>query len=499
MNDLLQQNERRKLRLAEILIRRGDWVKLKELTEELECSERILKYDLKSFKDNLTDFKIESSHHGIRLIFSKNKGFKNIYENIYENSHIFQLLELLFFDETLSIDDIAEQLFISSSTLYRVINHANQVVQQYNFQIATNPCKIVGDEENIRCFYYQFFFEKYSILTWPYNGQNDKMIEDLLYFFMTLTDFEADFAYYNIARLILLVNLARYQKGHFVHNEQNVVDIDTLLVDTAISNQEIEYFKNEFNLDINENFAAEVMSPFLQSGYSFSYEHLMKKTQHTPQTLKEVEALENLIVEIAQENKISLSNKENLTLKLYNIIHLENCDPRSGCILYNRNQLFTEGLQKYFPVFYDSIHQKIVAYRKQHGLNTNQRAVNYMIYTLFVEWENLFVELRQNFHKIKILIISNRTSAHSWMLKNFLDAEFKDYTISQIYNDTIISIDILKKLDYDLIIANFPIPELETKEIIYIENFPTRNELKEVYDTINRIYANLYSPFNNSS
>lgn len=487
MNNLLQQNERRKLRLAEILVRKGSWVKLNELAEELECSERILKYDIKTFKDNLTDFTIESSHRGIRLLFKQNKGFKNIYENIYKTSYPFQLLELLFFDETLSIDEIAERFFISPSTLYRVIHHTNKVISKYDFQIETNPCKIIGNEENIRWFYYQFFFEKYNVLSCPYEDYNRKLIEDLLYFFISSTNQPSDFAYYHIAQLILFINLSRYKKGHFIKNSLDALDAETLFINNKISTQDIEYFKKEFNLTIDSHFVHEVMSPFLQNGYFFSYDHLMKIAKIDEKIAKEVQAIEKMILDIAQENNLSVSNKEKLILELCNVIHLENFDPQAGYILYNRNQLFKEGAQQYFPCFYQSIHEKILSFRKQQGLKKNERLINYMIYVLFVEWENLLIELQKNKHKIQVLVISNRTSAHSWMLKDFLDTEFNGYIITQVYDDTIVSLEILENLDFDLIVTNFPLPDLHTKKILYIENFPTKNDVQEIQRIINQV------------
>ena len=47
MRSLLSTKEQRQLRLLEILIQKRDWIRLNELAQTLECTERILKNDLK--------------------------------------------------------------------------------------------------------------------------------------------------------------------------------------------------------------------------------------------------------------------------------------------------------------------------------------------------------------------------------------------------------------------------------------------------------------------
>ena len=128
MEALLKSNEIRRLRIAEVLYDNEDWMTIADLAKKLNVSIRILKYDIENFKNFFDDFTIETSRHGIRLQFLKNKSLKTLYKNVLDQSISFQLLEILFSEENYSTFELAEELYISPSTLYRMIDHINEVV-----------------------------------------------------------------------------------------------------------------------------------------------------------------------------------------------------------------------------------------------------------------------------------------------------------------------------------------------------------------------------------
>lgn len=484
MHNLLQGSEKRQLRLAELLIYNGDWMHLKELAQELDCSERILKYDLKNFNNIFSDFKVESSHRGVRLVFDDNKGLKNIYLNIFDSSNAFKVLEKIFFNETYSVSELADMLYVSSSTLYRIIHQINQIIKEDDCLIETNPCRMVGAEDKVRYFYYQFFFEKYTILTWPYDRMNHDMINDLLYFFMELTEFRADFAYYNIAKLILFVNLNRYQKEHYILPETIDINLDDILSKINSSPGNAQYFEKRYKLKINEMFIIQMFSPFINNGFAFNYEQLLKKIDESEEIDTEVRLLRRLLNELSEANNIPLPNKDEVVFQLYNSSSLENYDPRSGYILYDRNKFFAEAIKDDFPNFFEQLYEGVKKYRIAVGLPSTEKDVNFSVYVLFTEWNNLILELHKQSDKVKVLIVSNRNLAHSYMLKNYLESKFNTQLVTEVYNDTIVSKSILEQLDHDFILANFPIPQLRNKESIYIENFPNQNEISQIQKKI---------------
>src|SRR5699024_8837343 len=198
MRQLLNQSEKRQLLTIEILYQQKDWVTLSELSKRLNCSVRVLKDDVAHFKNNFKQFTIETSNNGIRLNVNENAGLISLYQYILDHSMAFNLLENIFLNEKKTIAELTEVLYVSSSTIYRLVDLLNNRLEDKNMHIETNPCRIVGSEEEIRYFFYNYFHEKYSSLAWPYKSINEKGLNMLLDFFIEFTNIEVDFAYYNI-------------------------------------------------------------------------------------------------------------------------------------------------------------------------------------------------------------------------------------------------------------------------------------------------------------
>ena len=103
MRRLLNQTENRQLLLAEILQDNENWITLFELSKILGCSVRVLKDDLAHFKNNITELPIETSNNGIRLNKVNNTGLKSLYQYILYHSTAYNLLEIIFLEDRISV------------------------------------------------------------------------------------------------------------------------------------------------------------------------------------------------------------------------------------------------------------------------------------------------------------------------------------------------------------------------------------------------------------
>ena len=146
-NILLNRTDNRRLNLIRILAKNSDWFFLSKLANKLNVSDRVLKNDLAFFRKEVDDFTIHSSRKGIKLTFKENKGLNTISKKVLESVVPFQLLEKIFLDETKSVSQLADELFISVSTLYRIIKDINFKLKKYDIRINTNPCMVIGNEK----------------------------------------------------------------------------------------------------------------------------------------------------------------------------------------------------------------------------------------------------------------------------------------------------------------------------------------------------------------
>lgn len=127
-----------------------------------------------------------------------------------------KLLELLFFRDFSSLEELAEELFVSLSTLKRLIKKTNTYLSHtFAISIVTSPVQVSGDERQIRLFYLKYFSEAYKISEWPFGDiLNLKNCERLLSLLIKEVDVKVHFTLFQHLKILSGVNLIRYYKGY---------------------------------------------------------------------------------------------------------------------------------------------------------------------------------------------------------------------------------------------------------------------------------------------
>lgn len=222
MRSFLKPKERRQLEIIENLLDAKGWTTISELAKIYDSSSRIIKADIAEIRNMQNQLHLESSYLGIRIRMSNFSGIQSVYSKIISNSLIYQILEEIFFDETLTVTELSEKFFVSSSTIYRSISQINDYFEgKYNCSVEANPCQFIGDEKNIRLFYRAYFSEKSTLLGWPFRDLDEEAVNKIFDKILSLisTDMALDFAYYEDIKRVVLVNKIRYNHGHLVDME----------------------------------------------------------------------------------------------------------------------------------------------------------------------------------------------------------------------------------------------------------------------------------------
>jgi predicted DNA-binding protein YlxM (UPF0122 family) len=487
--NLLNNGERRKLQFAEILTNTDKWLTLTELGEELDCSVRVLKEDMVFFRKNFSDFQIKTSSQGLQLTFKQDKGLEALYQKLLSESTAYHLLEIIFMFEDKTISDLAEELYVSVSTLYRLIEQINAKTAVYDFKIETNPCRVTGKEENIRYFYYNYFNEKYSYLDWWYKTIDEETLDKFLDFFIEFTQIPADFAFYNIFKLVTIVNLIRYKNKHLVETNGITINFDEIIPELGAYAKAFEEFEEKLDVKMSKELIHQIFTPYVQEGFSLNKERLFKKAAENKALAKTIELLSQELTKISEESAIPLYNKDEIIFALNNVAHLEYQEPQSGYILYNRNKYFAEEIKNNFPHFHSLLYEGMKKYRTFIKKPMTEDGINFFIYITFIFWENLVPELGKKFKKIRVLIISDRHVLHGHMLKDFIEHEFNEQIVIDIYTSNNLDKKIIEALDYNLIVTNFPISSLENKRTVYIESVPTFYDLRKLKNALDAIIS----------
>ena len=91
-----------------------------------------------------------------------------------EQTNEFKLLHLLLQKQTLSIEAIANYLFVSPSYVRKIINRMNAFFQSFQFQISEEKkvYELKGNELSIRLFFYVIMNDTYQSIPWPYKSKD---------------------------------------------------------------------------------------------------------------------------------------------------------------------------------------------------------------------------------------------------------------------------------------------------------------------------------------
>ena len=241
MKNLLSKQEMRRYTLVEILIDQKDWLQLDILAKALDCSTRVLIDDIQYLNDQFEDFSIHTSKQGVKLTYHPNRGFKTFCQRKLDLSESYRIFEIVFLNHNLSVQELADKLFFSSSKVYRLINQINkQTKEAYDFQIETNPCRITGNEYNIRYIGYLYFFEKYSHYEWVFEHEQLEELNQFLERFNEMSELRTDFAYFNVFKVISGVNSIRYKQGHNVKFEGENEEFLDFILSTGLAKKSLK-------------------------------------------------------------------------------------------------------------------------------------------------------------------------------------------------------------------------------------------------------------------
>lgn len=491
MENLLTIQENRRYQLVLTLMNQVTWLTQAELAATLACSTRVLRDDINHLNKNFNSVKIQTSNHGVRMAFQNNQGLNSFSREMLAQSASYQLLEAIFLNGPQPVKELANRLFVSSATLYRMISQINTLLvrDNYGFTIDTNPCQFVGSEEDIRYYFYIYIFERYRRFTLPLKNVNGDAVEGFLNGILEGSPIALDYSFYNITRVVMIVNFVRYRDKAYIE-----VDEDDLLPPRKAESFDgysdlFRSYEELLGVKINTDFIKQIFTPYIQKSMSYSYDHFMNRTKEDATFEKQVDFLRNLLDEIAEKNGIQLENKKALMVGLFNTSHLEYQDPQSNYILYNRNQRFAEDIAQEFPQLYADLYNGLSEFRKVLGKDTSKEGIAFFIYNVFATWKNLVPQLHQKSQKIRTLVISDRHQAHAEMIKDFIQYEFSEQVTVNFFTDIDLNPEVLEQLDYDLIVTTFTIDDLKNRRNVYIPNVPKYTDYLNIHRQIDDIIA----------
>lgn len=465
----------------------------KVLAEHLSYTDRTIRTYIKKMLSEISEeesgFTIVSKQgYGYRLQITDNEKYHQFlsrnqlnfgYDYSDATNRYKQILnKLIFEEECILFDDLADQLFVSRSTLSHDFKIIRQQLATYDLSIESKPYKgvyVVGEERQKRRFIIDYFYSdqfyqniQHFMAGEEYFGLSLTFEEITIVILDECRDFHLNLSDYVIQNLVIHLGLAiqRYQKGFKI----SPISIDNnkyakeLSVATKIANRLSNRLGPENKLPDEE--------------ITYIALHLISKSQS--EGLSNRDILRQELVEVLEKTdsqyNYQFSNDFSLIEGL--LTHLEVLIERVQHNIHMDNPLLDDIKNSYFDVF--KLTQSMLSYFSIfQSYNLSDSEMAYVALHLMAS-----IERQKEKQKLNVLVICATGYGSAQMLKNRIKNELGQYvSIADVIG--YYELDSQKLQGIDVIMSTIDLSNLVFKiPVITVSVFLTEQEVKTVKQRI---------------
>ena len=329
--------------------------------------------------------------------------FDFVYISFLAKSPEFQLLELIFKNETYSGQELSKKLFLSLSSLRRRVIRLNTILQSEGIRIESNPYRIRGDEKRIVNFFVHYLVGKYTISQNYLSEFEQKNITHLVNKILTVSKIKENFHYRELTTWLIVVSLVREKHGVSIEG----LDIGVFEAVRQYYAEEVilhKKFKSVFKVGVTTSLLCRSTYLVIQPGYAYTTDQWQGESLIGTKSYERGRRIEALLAKIVSDFKLTSPPPE-VALKLYNIsiTHLGKVR-----LLNNLDDVFLKEAQKKWPEFIQMLTKEYEA--SSQYLATEQFSV--FVFQLVSEWTELAHYLSRNQKKLTIGLFYTTTQAH---------------------------------------------------------------------------------------
>lgn len=452
------------------------WFTLAEIEKELGISDKTIRRMVEEISKQLPPaITIEVSRgKGIYLQRDgRSQTVNEVISTMFRHTIFYRLMNVLFTHAgRFSVEELAEAMFMSSSSLKKLISHLNNNdLKLYNIRITYSSPAIKGNEINIRYFYWKLYSDAYEFTGWPFEKVNPASINQLI----TNIEHEKNIVFFinskrRLSFLIAIV-IERAMKGSFITITEKVYPWEQGVFYKPVTNlaKELEQMMG-IELPKSEQF-------FIQSMISLSQYNDHDESETAPmkeaklRTNEEVYQMVDRFLTILVETYSNIDVNERFTLELHEFFDkllIDNALPE--LLLISKSNL-TSYVQKECQ----QINQELQACMQKW--NTAYPSVQYNDYHLTKLTLLVSSSLRYKSKKAFIVIGEEFSIRH--YIANLIKKEIGDQLIINTSIMKGLTDEIVQQHDIDFVISNFPV-ELKTVPVVIISTIPTKRDFDNI-------------------
>lgn len=404
--ELFSSQQLRELNLIKLLSQKTITGDYKKICRHLDCSFITLQSELAHLTTfpGISAFPYIEPH--LTINFQKDSGPQKLYQSVLLEAPSLRLLEYFFFQTCHNLETLANKLFISLSTLKRLIKRTNNYLKQnFDCQINIKRFSITGNEKQIRLFYLKYFSEAYDHHEWPFeNHLNEQTIEELIQLVSEKLDASINYPLFHHLKILTGVHLIRFSQGYRVNE---IYPKSQLLCQKFKSDAQLchiqRHFQNMFSEPLNCLTLSEIFSAYF-------LDDLIINCQQIPHCINSQEKITfydwlELLDDIENLFPLHISNKTDICRLMHNATLLEDYDIYENFLVYDYRQPFLTYFEANYPDLWQSLRACIASVYDTKAIVAPDNRLNHLLYILLINWDNLFIQLSNAITKQKLLVV----------------------------------------------------------------------------------------------
>lgn len=472
-------------------------IKISELEQIFNVKERTIKYDIKNINQEISKYNIKIKNIrnlGYMIILeNKNDNLKDIYNKIFLNNNIYEqnlensddriiyILKLLLFnDEYVNFYDLAQNMFISESTMNQDLKKLKSILKTFNLKLKTKSnigTKLIGNEFDKREIITNYIIERKNDNYITYFTKNELeifqnlnleyikriVLEEFNKSYIVLHDFNLKNIISHFALSILRIKSKNIMTENIKYsNDENLNKIYSKF-ENIINNITIK-LENEFNVKFNMVEKKYILLHFIKNSCDIEKDNIEKSKFIVDQMLNYIYNFYKFDLRDDTELHENLVNHINSVL-YFKSLNIENRNPIMKTIRCNLNLAF-------------EMAQTCANFAlKNHNINLSNDDLGFIAIHLAVALE----KFSPNVSKLNILIINTFKFQSSQLIKLQLEnyyqnsikiadiisyTKFNEYDLKNI--DLIISDITIKTLDIPIINVGMQLVKNDFEKINFV-------------------------------
>ncbi|WP_160240726.1 helix-turn-helix domain-containing protein [Enterococcus faecalis] len=251
-----------KLDIAELLYRSKFWVSSEEIAVYLKLDKKTIHRYTNELSEDIIDFNRETisfestKGKGIKLYVSNSNDYREFKQFLVDNTLTVNIVKALTLKKENSLITLADENFVSESTIRRKIQQLKEYVEFMDISIISRSGQysILGDEREIRMFLFIILWKVYRGRTWPFNEIEYNKMMTVINELTQSTNFYIKEINKQKAAFILAICFIRYKKKETIDLSQ--IDPKIIKLCEVIDNHTgvSEYLYHNYFLPKNESY-----------------------------------------------------------------------------------------------------------------------------------------------------------------------------------------------------------------------------------------------------